>query len=251
MSDKNNTGNPWSKINAVQYYTKNRHSVNEIYASEKFFLTKAIQMNDSILDVGCAAGGFYEVFKSIQPTITYIGVDFSSKMILKAQKLFPQASFVISDGGLLPFRKESIDIVYCSGAIHLALNWREIIRECWRVAKRNFIFDVRLVENSASIENIKKSYEKIAFYDKWDGKAVVPYIILNVRDFLSEISYLKPKPVVQQYYGYYSQVSSMAVSPFKEVCMTMCCLGKEINADNPNCWNLPLKKPNLSDNGRH
>jgi len=120
----------------------------------------------------------------------------------RSKKLFPRTSFATSDGGALPFREESFDIVYCSRAIHLAPNWRDIIRECWRVTKKYFIFDVRLVENGVSVEDITKSYEKIAFFNKWDGESIVPYIVLNVRDFLLEVTRLAPEPVAQQYFGY-------------------------------------------------
>ena len=113
------------------------------------------------------------------------------------------------------------------------------------MTKRNFIFDVRLVENTASIEDITKSYEKIAFFDEWDGKSLVPYIILNVHDFLLEVTRLAPEPVAQQYFGYWHPVSEMVVSPYKEVCMTMCCLGKELNLEKNETWNLPIDWPEI------
>ena len=240
MSPDKNKNNPWSVPNAVHFYAKNRQSVNEVYASEEFFLKQVIQPNISILDVGCAAGGFYNIFRSIEPSIRYTGVDFSLEMVREAKICFPGIAFVASDGGALPFKAESFDIVYCSGAIHLSPNWRDIIRDCWRVTKKYFIFDVRLVERGNSVEDITKSYEKIAFFNKWDKKSVVPYIILNVRDFLCEVSCLVPEPVSQQYFGYYRRSSKMAVSPYSEVCMSMCCLNKKGTGKKNVIWDLPI-----------
>jgi SAM-dependent methyltransferase len=223
----------------VAYYSKNRQSIDDVYPSEDFFLRKVIQPDISVLDVGCATGGFYQVFRTLDPSITYTGVDFSREMVRQAKKNFPQVSFAACDGGALPFRAETFDVVYCSGAIHLAPNWRDIIRSCWRVAKKFFIFDVRLVEKGMSVEDITQSYEKIAFFDTWDGKSIVPYNILNVNDFLDEIKKLRPIPGTQQYYGYLRPVSGMAVTPYKDVCMTMCCLGKDA-AEDALVWHLPI-----------
>jgi ubiquinone/menaquinone biosynthesis C-methylase UbiE len=241
MSPDENKNNPWSVPNAVHFYAKNRQSVDEVYASEEFFLKQVIQPNISILDVGCAAGGFYNIFRSIEPSVRYTGVDFSLEMVQEAKRCFPGTAFAASDGGALPFRAESFDVVYCSGAIHLSPDWRDILRDCWRVTKNHFVFDVRLVETGRSVEDITASYEKIAFFNNWDGEAIVPYIVLNVRDFLHEISRLVPEPVSQQYFGYYRPVSKMAVSPYSEVCMSMCCFSKNMLTEKGVVWNLPIK----------
>jgi len=245
MSLNEKKNNPWSVPNAVHFYAKNRQSVDEVYASEEYFLKQVIRPNISILDVGCAAGGFYNVFRSIDPSVRYTGVDFSWEMVREGKKRFPNIPFTAGDGGALPFRPDSFDVVYCSGAIHLSPNWREILKDCWRVTKNHFVFDVRLVETGESVEDITESYEKIAFFNNWDGKSIVPYIVLNARDFLREVSRLVPEPVSQQYFGYYSPVSKMAVSLYAEVCMTMCCFGKDSMSERRVVWNLPIKQSPL------
>jgi len=233
----------WSKPNAVKYFSSCRNSIDEVYDSEKHFLMQVLKPDYSILDIGCAAGGFYNVFKHLEPTISYTGVDISPEMIEKARTLHPDIPFHVSRGNKFPFNNQSFDVVYCSGALHMTFDWRDLLKEGWRVTKKYFVFDVRLTENSRTIEDMQKSYEKIAFYDEWDGTSIVPYIIINVKDFLHTLESLDPTPALQQVYGYNHPVSDMTVSPEKQVCMTMCCLGKTKKSMEKNTWEIPIKSP--------
>jgi ubiquinone/menaquinone biosynthesis C-methylase UbiE len=237
----------WSKPNAVKYFSSCRNSIEEVYDSEKYFLTKVLKPGYFVLDIGCAAGGFYKVFKYLEPTISYTGVDISPEMIKKARILHPGLPFHVSRGNELPFNAQSFDVVFCSGALHMTLDWREVLKEGWRVTKKYFVFDVRLTEKSQTIEDMQKSYEKIAFFNDWDGTSIVPYIIINVNDFVRTLESLDPVPVLQQVYGYYHSVSEMTVSPEKEVCMTMCCLGKTKNPEELNTWEIPLSVQNRDE----
>ena len=238
MTDKNS----WSGRNVVDYYSRHRNSIGDLYDSERYMLSKVSDRVQSVLDVGCATGGFYNVFMKLNPVISYTGIDISEEMILKAQNLHPGIPFFLSDGKTLPFDPDGFDLVYCSGALHMSLLWRELFKECWRVAKEYFIFDVRLVEKLPSLESKEQSYEKMAFDGLWDGRSVVPYIILNTNDFLKEIERLTPQPWTKQFWGYFHQVSPMTItkSEYQTVCMTMCCLSKERMNYNNDEWNLPF-----------
>jgi len=230
----------WSKPDTVKYFSSCRNSIDDVYDSEKHFIMHILKPDYSVLDIGCATGGFYNVFKHLEPTISYTGVDISPEMIKKARTLHPDISFHVSRGNELPFDDKSFDVVFCSGALHMTFDWREVLKEGWRVTKKYFIFDVRLTESNRTVENLQESYEKIAFFDEWDGISIVPYIIINVNEFLHTLELLDPTPSLQQVYGYYHSVSEMTVSPEKEVCMTMCCLGKTKKPEEENKWEIPI-----------
>lgn len=240
-------GNSWSQENAVRYYSSHRNSVTDTYESERFFLSKYIRPGSSVLDIGCATGGFIHVFLEYEPTISYTGVDISPEMISRARELHPGIHFEVADGNRLPFADKSFSIVFISGALHMAPNWREILAEAWRVTKDFFIFDVRLREKPPVIEDSTISYEKIAFSGAWDGKTIVPYIIVDVRSFLRELEQLRPAPAYRQFHGYFHPVSEMTVAPEKEVCMTMCCLIKGAREGVSDLWDIPLEVPGRSD----
>ena len=233
----------WSHENAVSYYSAHRNSVADIYESEKFFLSRVIRPGFSILDIGCATGGFLNVFKGFEPSVAYAGVDISAEMIRQAQLLHPGIDFRVADGSHLPFANQQFDVVFSSGALHMAPNWREILAEGWRVARKYFLFDVRLKERAPSIEDIGISYEKIAFSGHWDGKTIVPYIIIDAENFIHALDTLSPMPAARQVHGYFHKVSDMTVSPEKEVCMTMCCLVKTGEFRESDLWDIPLRYP--------
>ena len=56
----------WGKKNVVDFYINNRNKLSDIYPSEKIPLQiiKRDKVN-SILDFGCAVGGFYQIFKKL------------------------------------------------------------------------------------------------------------------------------------------------------------------------------------------
>jgi len=241
--DKLAYSDAWSKENAVKFYSSHRNSLDEVYKSEKYFLSEILEPKCSVLDLGCAAGGFYNIFKKMESTLSYTGVDISPDMIKKAQLLNPDVPFYVSKGSELLFNDRSFDVVFCSGALHMTFDWRDVLKEGWRVTKKYFVFDVRLTENVPTIEDIDISYEKIAFFDEWDGSTIVPYIILNVRDFLQSLQKFNPAPALQKFYGYYHPVSDMTISPERQVCMTMCCLAKNKQPNMNDSWEIPIKKP--------
>lgn len=234
----------WSSPSALELYKKHRNKKEDVYRSEEYFLSKILEPGVSILDVGCAMEGFYNILKSYQPNISYTGVDISEEMIAEAKKLHPDLYFEVSGGDNLSFQDESFDVVMCLGTLHMVLNWREIIRECWRVAKRHLLFDLRLEERETTIEDITKSYMKIAFDGKWNGRSKVPYVILNVEDAFSTITRLHPKPSKIESYGYFHPVSHMTVAPYNEACMTMFLLKKSKKREKLKIdWNVPLALP--------
>lgn len=230
----------WSHDNAVRYYSSHRNTIGDVYDSEKFFLSRIIRDRQSVLDIGCATGGFYEVFKTYVPTITYTGIDISPEMIRQAKILHPEAMFQVTDGGRLPYGDDSFDMVFSAGALHMTPNWRDVLREGWRVTKKYFLFDVRIKESPPSIENAQVSYQKIEFSGRWDGKTIVPYIIIDIATFISELDALSPSPAVRQLHGYFHPVSDMVVSTENKVCMTMCCLIKHCPGSEKDLWDLPI-----------
>ncbi len=230
----------WATKNALNYYSSHRSTVSDVYESEKFFISRVLRPEMEILDVGCAAGGFSNIFHQMEPTVRYTGVDVSKPLIEKGTKRHPGSVFLLAEGAHLPFRENSFDLVFCSGVLHMTLNWREMMKECWRVSRNALIFDVRLIENGDSVEDARKSYQRVSFQDEWDGTSLVPYIILNLADFLPEIRSLCPSPKSIGSYGYFNTVSETAVTPYSEVCMSVWCLGKEEIGEDREIWMLPI-----------
>ena len=77
--------NIWDDIEAQKFFSKEKKK-KDIYPGENLFLSRVLFENCSILDIGCAQGGFYKILKSFVKSFRYTGIDTSEKMIFKAKK---------------------------------------------------------------------------------------------------------------------------------------------------------------------
>lgn len=229
----------WSSENAIQFYRSHRSESQSLYRSESVFLQHVVDNSMSLLDVGCAAGGFSKIVREFNPAITYTGVDISPRMIEEARQRFPGDDFRVINGSILPFEDNSFDAVISFGVLHMAETWKALLAEGWRVCRKRFLFDVRLVAG-ASADDPATSYQKLEFDSEWDGVTTAPYFIVNIDEFMAALASLFPVPGRIASYGYFHPVSEMTVSPYSSVCMASFCLEK---GDAGECvieWGLPL-----------
>ena len=110
MSSSNAYG---ERISSLEYWQNNRQSVTDLYESERYFFEPIVKQIETVLDVGCAAGGFYNITREINSKIRYTGVDISPELINISKHRFPGIDFITFNGELLPFLPDSFDIVYC------------------------------------------------------------------------------------------------------------------------------------------
>ncbi len=233
----------WSSGNAVQYYRTHRNSMADLYDSEKEFLRDVVGSSRSVLDIGCAAGGFAAIVRQIKQGIAYTGVDISACMVAEARKRFPTETFSVITGDRLAYDDNFFDASISFGVMHMTSHWPRLLREAWRVSRNDMVFDLRLVEEQG-VSDPSISYQRLDF-DGQEGEGErVPYIVLNVNEFLSFVRTLEPKAAALKAYGYFHPVSPMTVSPCRQVCMAAFRITKEPNpAADGNLsmeWNLPM-----------
>lgn len=214
----------WLHPNVYNFYTTHRHSVDEIYKSERRFLSSALKKGMSVLDVGCAAGGFSNIMRTFEPSIRYFGIDISQGLLNAGNKRYKTAVFIRADATAQPFKDNIFDLVYSSGLCHVMRQYQGLIREAYRVSRRYILFDVRLTEGH-TLDDPERSFLKIEFDGAYDGTRT-PYIVLNLKEFILFLKTLAPAPECIRAYGYIHPVSNMADSIFKEVCMAFFLLEK-------------------------
>lgn len=221
----------WSSRNAVNYYTAHRDTVDELYPSERYFIKDLLRKGSSLLDIGCAAGGFSKIAKGCNKGLEYTGVDISPDMIRQARRRFPRERFYLSDGENLDFADDSFDICVSLGVLHMTEAWKRLLAEAWRVCRDTLLFDLRLVDRGGVCDP-KISYQRMEFGGRWDGTSKAPYIVVNVAEALRVIKGLEPKVKTLKSYGYWHRVSAATVSTFDEVYMSVFCLEKITEGEN-------------------
>ena len=210
----------WSQSSAVDYYAQYRQNVSELYPSEQVFLPRVLFPGVKVLDVGCASGGFFNIMRTLEPTIDYTGVDIAEPSIESAQQLYPEAKFQVTDGLRLPFDDNEFDLVHCTSVLVIEPRYRELLAEMYRVSSRFVLADIRLVKNIEAAVDSDQSYYRIQFEGEYEG-ATVPYVVSDADQVVNSILALEPRPQALRGTGYFHAVSPMARTPHKEVCMTI------------------------------
>lgn len=104
---------------------------------------KYIKDKNTVTDIGCGNGRFYEFLKQHKKT-KYIGIDNNKKLLEKAKKE-KNAKFIKGDLLKIPLKKESVNVVLEIASLHHipSKELREkAVKEVNRVLKKNGIFIV-------------------------------------------------------------------------------------------------------------
>lgn len=65
-----------------------------------------------VVDVGCGAGDSVDVFRSVDPSVRWVGVDLAGS-VEAAGRTRSDAEFLVFDGEHLPFADRGVDVVFC------------------------------------------------------------------------------------------------------------------------------------------
>ena len=78
--------------------------------------------NDTILDVGCGLGAFFDYIHNAYPNLSYTGVDINPNMIQEAQQKHSDIEFIHTDitSDLHALNNRKFDYVFLSGALNLS-----------------------------------------------------------------------------------------------------------------------------------
>jgi SAM-dependent methyltransferase len=206
---------PWAEHpDLVAFYTQHRKRPEDLYPSERRFLPWLAKQGTSVLDMGCAAGGFRNIWCHYQPDIIYAGVDLSTSLISAARKLHPDVAFYQGDcvaGLSLPDRYATV--VSALGWLHWESQYEKAIRELWRVSDRYLFFDVRLVGKTDQAVSGK---QQLAFIGPWDGETTTPYICVAWPILATQLIELQPMTIFG--YGYWGKPAETVMGVDQQVC---------------------------------
>lgn len=96
-----------------------------------------------VLDIGCGTGLLLNRLALQYPSMTGIGMDASSQMVLQARRniqVRPRLIFIQGQSEYLPFADEEFDAVFCTISLLHYLNPKVVFQEINRVIKSGGIF---------------------------------------------------------------------------------------------------------------
>lgn len=93
-----------------------------------------------ILDVGCGSGIYSKVFGrsgSLFQNAKYVGAEIDERFTTVSKKYLPEADFIVSAADDIALKDSSIDLVFCSSALHYTLDkWKKSLKEFARVSRK-------------------------------------------------------------------------------------------------------------------
>jgi SAM-dependent methyltransferase len=224
----------------VAFYTTHRHRPEDLYPSERRFVPWLAGRSDSLVDVGCAAGGFMAIWRHWSPRLRYTGVDASPELVEVARKLHPGAGFIAGDcvEGL-PLPDAAGDAVQALGWLHWEERYPEALAELWRLTGRFLFFDVRLHAGDGDLH----AEQRLELTGEWDGHTTVPYLVAGWPRFAELLLALRPASILGT--GYSGSPSATVVGLQEDVCFATFVLERgEVPAAGPAvCTDLPLEWP--------
>ena len=235
---------PWADHpELVEFFTRHRSRAEELYRSERRFLPWLAAQAVSICDVGCAVGGFSEIWRAYRPDIAYTGVDLSPTMISAAKTRYPNCAFLCGnavEGIALPDR--SAVVVQALGWLHWEPAYAQALEELWRLTSRYLFFDVRLV---AASDHARTGQQKIALTSSWDGASTTPYLTVAWPPLASLLLQLKPARLLG--YGYWGKPADTVTGIDGPVCFATFVMEKPVVEQLPYtpqvCVDLPWPWP--------
>jgi SAM-dependent methyltransferase len=217
----------------VEFYTGHRDSPDDLYPSERRFIPSLASESRSLLDVGCAAGGFATIWRHWNPALSYAGVDVSEPLVDAARRLHPEDRFEVADCAEgLPFGDGEFDAVQALGWLHWEPRWERALAEMWRVTAHRLFFDVRLLPEA------RRGEQHLALSGEWDGETTVPYLCLEWEGFARSLLALNPAAILGQ--GYLGKPSDTVTGVQGEICFATFVLERD-----PSRTDAPLVRVEL------
>jgi SAM-dependent methyltransferase len=216
----------------VEFFTANRTRVEDLYVSERRFLPWLASTADTVLDVGCAAGGFVDVWHALNADTRYRGVDVSTALVAAARERHPDVEFAVGDAAVgidLPDR--SAAVVQALGWLHWEPRYRDALRELWRLTDRQLFFDVRLIAGTDDATGAQAIAPGVS----------TPYICAGWTGFAASLLELRPATILG--YGYAGAPAETVDGAPEEICFATFVLERREAREPTVCLDLPLPWP--------
>lgn len=227
----------------IAFYSQHRGRPDDLYPSERRFLPWLARHASSVLDTGCAAGGFSQIWRQYHPGIAYTGVDISLSLVSTARALHPEVRFLHGDvtkGLALPNRYATV--VQALGWLNWEPGYVRAMRELWRLVDRYLFFDVRLAP-AGDRDTIGRQH--VALSGTWDGTTTTPYVVVSWPRFARHLVDLRPATILG--YGYWGKPAETVMGVQGDVCFATFVMEKALDDHGCEaarvCLDLPLAWP--------
>lgn len=224
----------WASPDSLKFFAAHRDRVDDLYRSERHFLPEVLARVRTVLDVGCAAGGFSQVMRALNPAVEYTGLDVVPEFVALAASRYPESRFVVGDGIQYSTPPNSYDLAHSTGILHLNSRHEEIVTALYEQARHYVLCDFRATTGPRVEGTFRLDFEGAG-----DRRPLLPYIVLNLDELLAALGRLRPAPRAVRLYGYHHAPSSMATITLETVIMA-CVLIEKGDGGSPTQFDVEI-----------
>lgn len=154
-------------------YASNSFILNSIMYKHLYYALNLADLNGVILDLGCGDGPFLPTLNIFKKKI--IGLDFSINMLMQAKYLtnfskFPLKKVILlnSDALYLPFKSNSIDLIFCLEVFEHITDCKKLTEEIHRILKDKgqLIYSIPIMIGFSLL--IRKFISKLIKFQEFD-----------------------------------------------------------------------------------
>ena len=184
--EKTNSQGNWNSAQYIKFQRERTQPAIDLVQRIDFDMPK------QIIDIGCGPGNSSAVVKSSFPEAEILGVDYSSDMLERAQKDYPDITFrqldiSKEDWGL----ERKFDVVFSSACFQWVPNHKRIMTKCMDILNPGGKMAVHIPINFE--EPIHKIIQEVSGRDRWTKRFYNPRVFYSLKieeyyDILAEIS---------------------------------------------------------------
>ena len=116
----------------------------KLYPSEAWSLYRVIPACKTVVDLGCGNGAMAEIIRKISPETCYTGMDHQENLMNEAKTLFPYAEFSADSLENFIDKCHEYDCVMSWSVLKSFKDWRRIVSNMLKKAKKYVVFDLRI-----------------------------------------------------------------------------------------------------------
>lgn len=193
----------WNDKDSIEKFSNKR--IDQFFDSELYFIDKIIDEVESVLDIGCASGKFYDLLQDKKNnTLEYTGIDISEESIEIARSNYPDLEFFCANS--LEFKSNArFDLVNATGVFQHEPKFMELLMNMILWSNKYILFDLKfgnvdshIIDQSLSCAGTKSN--------------PLYYILLNYEKIIQQFNKIKGISSVE-IYGYEIEVNENVIVP--------------------------------------
>lgn len=171
----NNVTDSWKNKNVFikQLDLNLRELSNKNYPEHWLAFIQLINMEkpNSILDIGCGCGAYYELCRKEFPWLKYTGVDYSEEAITLASNKWSHSEFFVKDyKELTPEYVKQFDLIHLGALLDVLPNGDEALEFILSLGAKNVLIGrMKITDNPSHFETYT-AYDEITTYAYYHNK---------------------------------------------------------------------------------